>query len=222
MRDSLVSWQSLVLVLLLVKVSITWSTFSVIDYQTNEDLRGKHLLVDPPDFRVSIACEESQIHQLASTFAKQLQENKMGLQCSPEEWLPMMSAHDIPGPKLFVSLGIERGYHIANWMHAFNTWNGVTASKWHELYYINHPDIEYACGFCNECETSQLHIDLQEAQKRYSHAIVTCLAFTFCTQNCVDLMALSYDMHCYTAICSNCVRFDAFRCSTVRCLRGRC
>lgn len=98
-----------------------------------------------PPFR----CEPAALREkLAKTF-KTLRYD--GSNCPREDWFALMAQADAHRPKLFVNIGVNKGYNIAIWMNIFTPANHVDTHTWKKLLPCEGDDYK-CCGACFECK----------------------------------------------------------------------
>jgi hypothetical protein len=85
-----------------------------------------------------------------------------GSGCPREDWLLEMAKDDALSNKLFINVGVNKGYNFAIWMNVFNPKTKVTPMRWYQELHKNHLTTEKLCGVCEDCketfESNQLSV----------------------------------------------------------------
>jgi hypothetical protein len=80
--------------------------------------------------------------------------------CPREDWIEAMAGSDPFSSKVFINIGVNKGYNFAIWLNNFLPFLDVTAKAWHQslMNFVHSKKQWQTCGVCNDCTTEFHHI----------------------------------------------------------------
>jgi hypothetical protein len=80
--------------------------------------------------------------------------------CPREDWIEAMAGSDPFSSKVFINIGVNKGYNFAIWLNNFLPFLQITANAWYKslLKFVQSKKHWQTCGVCSDCGTEFHHI----------------------------------------------------------------